>query len=169
MMRSSKRGLTEIANEIEFVYSRVKAKLRGSVFDRIFEMGCTFMPADAIASIDSDAQDLHQDVNPSSLASLQSQEERALVLLSGIIALEDNTPVYMAAGNFGKVPPSYTVQRANRVVLNKGDVLLFRSDLIHAGAEHVGTNVRLHFFVESEARVFQSARGKNSNFYKVFC
>ena len=36
------------------------------------------------------------------------------------------------------------------VHLNKGDVLVFRGDLLHAGAEYYNENIRLHAYIDSK-------------------
>ena len=39
--------------------------------------------------------------------------------------------------------------RIKTIYINKGDVIIFRGDLVHAGAEYYSENVRLHAYIDS--------------------
>jgi len=63
--------------------------------------------------------------------------------LAMIIALQDNTKLHIYP--FGRGGEEIII------ALNAGDVLIFRGDLIHAGAEYTGRNVRIHMYLDSSA------------------
>lgn len=46
---------------------------------------------------------------------------------------------------------------------NKGDVILFRGDLLHAGAEYYKKNTRMHAYIDSP----EYKREKNSTYFKI--
>jgi len=49
------------------------------------------------------------------------------------------------------------------IELNAGDVVVFRGDLIHCGAEYTGLNVRIHTYVDSPAA---ERRDPNATYYE---
>ena len=61
---------------------------------------------------------------------------RARVMpLSVLIALQDDTRLYILA---------------EQINLNKGDILVFDEDLIHAGADYSCENTRIHMYLDSK-------------------
>jgi ectoine hydroxylase-related dioxygenase (phytanoyl-CoA dioxygenase family) len=40
------------------------------------------------------------------------------------------------------------IELEKQISFNKGDLLLFRGDFIHAGSSYINSNVRLHFYIE---------------------
>jgi hypothetical protein len=63
--------------------------------------------------------------------------------LAMIVALEDNTPLHIYPFDKGGVRET--------IILNAGDRVVFRGDLIHCGAAYDKRNVRIHCFLDSTA------------------
>lgn len=63
-----------------------------------------------------------------------------------IVALEDNTK-FMVQQRW--TPTTTVASKGTTVLLQKGQVLLFLGDLIHAGAAYSKRNIRLHAFIDS--------------------
>lgn len=71
---------------------------------------------------------------------------KVAVPLCCLLALEDNTPfdTWPGAINFDS-----SVEREHcTVILNRGDLLVFRGDLVHAGAAFGQRNVRIHAYLD---------------------
>ena len=69
-----------------------------------------------------------------------------------LVALEDETTMDVWPGSHRLVRGSTDIQDPVSVVhvsLNKGDALLFRGDLVHAGSAYTQSNVRVHFYLDS--------------------
>jgi ectoine hydroxylase-related dioxygenase (phytanoyl-CoA dioxygenase family) len=69
-----------------------------------------------------------------------------------LVALEDETTMDVWPGSHRLVRGSTDIQDPVSVVhvsLNKGDALLFRGDLVHAGSAYTKPNVRIHFYLDS--------------------
>ncbi|ETO66904.1 hypothetical protein F444_16038 [Phytophthora nicotianae P1976] len=89
--------------------------------------------------------------------------ETGSVQASVIIALQEDTQFYVYPGCFGTYAE---MDKCKLVVLNPGEFLIFRGDLVHAGAEFEEENLRLHYYVRvrgiyqradtTEAAVFNS-------------
>ena len=62
------------------------------------------------------------------------------VPLACIVALQDGTRLYVWPFDTGEM---------EEIVLNEGDMILFRGDLGHAGAEYDEENWRLHVYLDS--------------------
>lgn len=72
--------------------------------------------------------------------------------LNAIIALESNTKLHIWNKSINIVTEKYLpVKPINRTILylNKGDILLFRGDLIHAGSDYDIDNIRLHLYLDN--------------------
>ena len=69
--------------------------------------------------------------------------------LAVIIALQNNTKINVWPGSIllhkYKGPPI----KKTILTLNKGDIFLFRGDLVHAGASYEDENIRLHTYLDS--------------------
>ena len=61
--------------------------------------------------------------------------------LAMLIALQDGTQLHVC--------PFDKDGKEETITLNAGDVLIFRGDLIHAGAEYGELNVRIHVYIDS--------------------
>ena len=69
-----------------------------------------------------------------------------------LVALEDETTMDVWPGSHRLVRCSTDIQdpvSVDHVSLNKGDALLFRGDLVHAGSAYTQSNVRVHFYLDS--------------------
>ena len=92
-------------------------------------------------------QQYHTDYDVTELARLATRPED--MPLGILIALEDHTKLMvkglarLTATGGPRHRPGFAVN------LDKGDVLIFRGDLIHAGAAYTRRNVRLHTFIDS--------------------
>ena len=85
--------------------------------------------------------------------------------LSLLVALQDNTRVVVFPHSHRYLPEmsggrlSMTIHPVT-VVLNSGDVLLFRQDLVHHGAPSTGVNHRVHWYIDAGRK-----SSKQSTFY----
>lgn len=68
--------------------------------------------------------------------------------LGCIVALEDNTMFDVWPGAIRCYDDPGKVFEHKRIMLNAGDVLLFRGDLVHAGAPFERFNMRLHLYLD---------------------
>jgi len=109
----------------------------------------------------------HQDKNPSPWVIVYSspgcQEQAAHTdwipcediskgadALSCIVALENNTTLTVWPGSHKWVrQPSQCLHNSELIYLEAGDVIFFRSDLIHAGSAYIKANVRLHCYLDA--------------------
>ena len=76
-----------------------------------------------------------------------------------LIALQDETTLNIWPGSHRVVRGSYFAKKlipVSHVVLNKGDALLFRGDLVHAGSAFAKSNTRVHFYLDT--RVVRRAK-----------
>tara|TARA_Y100000389_G_scaffold145103_1_gene143560 strand:- start:463 stop:1065 length:603 start_codon:yes stop_codon:yes gene_type:complete len=64
---------------------------------------------------------------------------------------KNNYPYGMIVGvsNNSRFLISNNQNRIKTIYINKGDVIIFRGDLVHAGAEYYSENVRLHAYIDS--------------------
>lgn len=51
--------------------------------------------------------------------------------------------------------------RVKTIYINKGDIIVFRGDVLHAGAEYYSENIRLHAYVDSK----KYKREKNTTYF----
>jgi len=82
--------------------------------------------------------------------------------LASVVALMANTffDVWVGAVNcFGST--NDRIFRHRRLVLNAGDMLIFRGDLVHAGAGFGVFNIRIHTYLDAAG----VRRAKNTTFY----
>jgi hypothetical protein len=93
----------------------------------------------------------HSDYIPDEELLSCNAEDRPMLC---ILALEDNTKLVVwpsshkvIQGRGRAMPP--ILPRV--VVLQAGDALLFRADLVHAGAEYDQENIRVHCYIDSKA------------------
>lgn len=86
--------------------------------------------------------------------------------LSAMLALEDCTlDVWPGALNLRKKDPSKPGVEGMLVKLKKGQLLIFRGDLVHAGSAYASSNFRLHFYLDHPgcSRVSNSTAYADSN------
>lgn len=76
------------------------------------------------------------------LLSLEDNE----IPLAMLLALQDNTKLNVWIGSIKKYNKTINKTIVN---LNKGDILIFRADFIHAGSEYIEENIRLHSFLDN--------------------
>lgn len=96
-------------------------------------------------------QQAHTDYIPDARLKHCPPDERPLLFL---FAIEDNTKLVVW-------PSSHKVVQGlgrtldpiepNVLLLQKGDAILFRADLVHAGAEYEVENIRIHCYIDSHA------------------
>ncbi len=98
-------------------------------------------------------QAAHADYEPSDA---MSAAPAARMPLGVLVALMPDTRFHAWPRSIGLIqrgaaatPPPPLVR--HELVLAPGDVLVFRGDLIHAGAEYASENVRVHAFLDSPA------------------
>jgi len=93
------------------------------------------------------AQAAHTDYVPDE--ALKSTTDDTVPLLF-LLALEDNTflNVWPASHHHIQKELSPSPIRRKTLVLNKGDAVLFRADLVHGGAAYTITNMRLHAYLD---------------------
>ena len=69
-----------------------------------------------------------------------------------LVALQDGTTLDVWPQSHrlvrGEVTRKSSAMRRTRLFLNKGDAVLFRGDLIHAGSSYGVDNIRLHFYLD---------------------
>lgn len=81
-------------------------------------------------------QQLHYDYDTNKLKSMYKKDYPYGL----IVSVSDNSRFIIKPNN----------SKAKIVYLNKGDVLIFRGDLLHAGAEYYNENIRLHAYIDSK-------------------
>lgn len=70
-----------------------------------------------------------------------------------LFALEENTKLVVWPGSHKVIQGrGRTVQpiQPRTVTLDRGDALVFRADLVHAGAEYETENIRIHCYIDSD-------------------
>lgn len=94
-------------------------------------------------------QRAHSDYTEESLQPVDvlAQPERAP--LACVLALQDDTPFDVWPGAIAFKEGDDPVEHCT-VILQRGDVLLFRGDLVHAGAAFGKGHVRLHAYLDVE-------------------
>jgi hypothetical protein len=133
------RRLVPLVNAIEtFVTARIGSVLQPANWVAIKSTpGCKRQHAHTDYAYDAQLRSLAND--PSHMP------------LSLLVALMDDTFLYVWPDScdimqfperFGEVSPI-------KLTLNRGDLLLFRADLIHAGSDYDNENVRLHCYLDS--------------------
>ena len=63
----------------------------------------------------------------------------------------DNTFIHIWEKSIEMLNETYSEEplKSNKLLLNAGDILVFRSDMIHAGSEYTEQNIRLHCYLDS--------------------
>ena len=99
------------------------------------------------------SQPAHTDYTQQSLEQVLVDEEGGgdteRIPLACVMAMEDSTPfdVWPGALRYDHVDPPV---QCTRLRLNRGDVLVFRADLVHGGAAFELANVRIHAYLDVE-------------------
>lgn len=93
------------------------------------------------------AQAAHTDYVPDQALKATTDDTIPLLFL---LALEDNTflNVWPASHHHIQKDLSPSPIRRKTLVLNKGDAVLFRADLVHGGAAYTTANMRLHAYLD---------------------
>jgi ectoine hydroxylase-related dioxygenase (phytanoyl-CoA dioxygenase family) len=93
------------------------------------------------------AQAAHTDYVPDE--ALKSTTDDTVPLLF-LLALEDNTFLNVWPASHHHIQKDLSPSPIHRkiLVLNKGDAVLFRADLVHGGAAYTTTNMRLHAYLD---------------------
>jgi len=93
----------------------------------------------------------HTDYEPSAEL-LQLRDDR--VPLSIVVAVEDGGKLLAWPGAFGQEYHRRQNFVARKdITLNAGDAVVFRGDLVHAGAAYDCENIRLHVYCDSPGHV----------------
>ena len=79
-------------------------------------------------------QKLHIDYDKDKLRSMKKTDYPYGI----IVGVSDNSRFIVSINN-----------KIQTIHINKGDVIIFRGDLVHAGAEYYSENVRLHAYIDS--------------------
>jgi len=68
-----------------------------------------------------------------------------------LTSLMDNTYIHIWDKSIDIINGCYTGEpiKSSKISLNKGDVIVFRSDVIHAGSEYDVENIRMHCYLDS--------------------
>ncbi len=93
----------------------------------------------------------HTDYIPDEELLMSTAENRPLLC---VLALEDNTKLVVWPGShklIGGRGRTIKPIEPHIVWLEAGDAILFRGDLVHAGAEYETENIRLHCYIDSKA------------------
>jgi hypothetical protein len=94
----------------------------------------------------------HCDYDPSTFS---GHDQSGSVPYGAILALQDETRFVVWAGSHlcARATTSRILSKCEKriLLLNKGDVLFFRGDLIHAGASYTEENIRLHAYLDHHA------------------
>lgn len=81
------------------------------------------------------------------LKNIKDDEDVPLLVL---IALMSNTSMYI----WDKIGETLSAEispiEPTRIELDKGDILVFRADTIHAGSDYLAENIRMHCYLDSE-------------------
>ncbi len=68
--------------------------------------------------------------------------------LAAVLALEDNTKLVVWPGSIGFDFTDFKENDGIELVFNAGDLVVFRGDLVHAGAAYQEENIRLHCYLD---------------------
>ena len=90
------------------------------------------------------SQSPHSDYIPDQLASLNDEQ----MPLSLLVAIQDGTKLLVWAKAIRLATLKHKVMRKT-VNMNKGDAVIFRGDLVHAGADYSSLNIRIHAYLDS--------------------
>jgi hypothetical protein len=93
----------------------------------------------------------HTDYIPDEELLTSTPETRPLLC---VLALEDNTKLVVWPGSHKVIQGrgrSLAPIEPRVVRLNAGDAIVFRADLVHAGAEYEEENIRVHCYIDSKA------------------
>lgn len=94
-------------------------------------------------------QRAHTDYTEQSLQSMDLRAQPERVPLACLVALQDDTSFDVWPGAIAFNEDGDPMEHCT-VILQRGDVLLFRGDLVHAGAAFGRQNVRLHAYLDVE-------------------
>ena len=94
-------------------------------------------------------QRAHTDYTEQSLHSVDLRAQPERVPLACLVALQDDTSFDVWPGAIAFNEDGDPMEHCT-VILQRGDVLLFRGDLVHAGAAFGRQNVRLHAYLDVE-------------------
>ena len=113
-----------------------------------------------VSESDCQSQREHSDYSRANLLRVGQDDER--MPLACIIALQDGTTIDVWPGSIRWADSSFSKSFVPlKVTLNQGDVLLFRGDLVHAGAASTLFNIRLHIYLDVDG----VSRSANYTFY----
>ena len=156
-------GLDEEDNDGQRKQFPVKKLVRGcaelrNVWERLSAWISVTYPnhqvKDAVVLLSLDGgclpQIAHTDYTEESLRNVNLLEESSeRIPLACILALQDDTPFDVWPGAITFNGEGEPFEHCT-VVLNRGDVLIFRGDLVHAGAAFGNANARLHTYLDVE-------------------
>ena len=78
-------------------------------------------------------------------------DDKSKIPLLVLVSLMENTYLDIWENSIELMNGSYDGEpvKSTKMLLGKGDVLVFRSDVIHAGSEYQHENIRLHCYLDS--------------------
>lgn len=78
-------------------------------------------------------------------------QDKYIIPLLVLSSLMNNTYIHIWDKSIEIMNGSYNGEpiKSNKILLDKGDILIFRSDIIHAGSEYEIENIRLHCYLDS--------------------
>jgi len=93
----------------------------------------------------------HLDYVPTAEFSSVVKNDTSFIPLLVLVGVMDNTYIHIWENSIAITNETYDGPSvpSTKILLNKGDVLVFRSDVIHAGSEYDELNIRLHCYLDS--------------------
>lgn len=83
------------------------------------------------------SQKPHTDYDPISIDKISNDEKKCPLLVLVSLMPETYLDIWNIDGNHQKL------------TLDKGDILIFRADIIHAGSSYINDNIRIHSYLDS--------------------
>ena len=111
--------------------------------------------AEAVAAAVLGRQPAHSDA-PEPPESSVSELADVDVPLSAMLAVEDATVLWVYPAGCDALDEAQLIQIA------RGDVIVWRGDLVHAGAGYAVDHVRVHAYIDPPAHIYERPRGKTN-------
>lgn len=83
------------------------------------------------------SQKPHTDYDPISIEQISNDEKKCPLLVLVSLMPETYLDIWDIDGNHQKL------------TLDKGDILIFRADVVHAGSSYINDNIRIHSYLDS--------------------
>lgn len=129
------------SSQLRVLTSRIRDVMKGIVPNRTANDHVFLLSEDGCSN-----QRAHCDWDPELGQSISDDGVFDGYPMGGLLALEDSTYLNVWPGS---ITFDHTRQYNHmRIVLNSGDLLLFRADLIHSGSSFENSNLRVHCFYD---------------------